>query len=273
MIAFLADRADGVTHLSVMAADGTDMWQLASIPDVTGFSWSPDGQMILFASAEPVNEHYYRTYLVSATNPQPFVLCELDAPVWSLNWSPADDEIFTIVALERIPIRFVYILDLEGNARPLPLSGSPSSAAWDPTGQRIAYDNVIYTPDFGQGEINVINADGTEEHAVTEIGKIARRPQWSPNGDKIAYESHLSGEATAIVVIDLNSNDIVQISPAGVASLVPAWSPDGKFIAFLTETDQVEVRGYSLSVFSMETHRISTVVDEFVSKYSIAWKP
>ena len=55
-------------------------------------------------------------------------------------------------------------------------------------------------------------------------------PQFSPNGDKVAFASDRSGYFQ-IWVCDADGNNAVQLTSFQGASWNPAWSPDGQRIA------------------------------------------
>jgi TolB protein len=56
--------------------------------------------------------------------------------------------------------------------------------AWSPDSRRIAYAGP-------QGQIWVMNGDGSGRHAVTHVrvGGVNWAPSWSPDGRRIAFES------------------------------------------------------------------------------------
>jgi dipeptidyl aminopeptidase/acylaminoacyl peptidase len=75
-------------------------------------------------------------------------------------------------------------------------------------------------------------------------------PQWSPDGNLIAFVSDRTGKAfdeshnTDVFVIDSAGGPVRKISDHGEADNSPRWSPDGKTIAFLgriRETDHPKI--------------------------------
>jgi eukaryotic-like serine/threonine-protein kinase len=98
------------------------------------------------------------------------------------------------------------------------------SAAWSPDGKLVTYS----TPN---GDLNVINSDGTGVHKLASVGGIAYEISWSPDGRTIRF---------------LRDNSLWEITSGGsnlhplLTSWHPSegkccgrWSPGGDFFAFL----------------------------------------
>jgi Tol biopolymer transport system component len=99
--------------------------------------------------------------------------------------------------------------------------------AWSPDGKSIAFVGR------GFGDLFVVNADGSGIRQLTRSGSIgsanygARFPSWSPDSHKIAFGYGLDG----ICVINADGSGFHRISDTGG---IPAWSPGGKKIAFVS---------------------------------------
>jgi WD40-like Beta Propeller Repeat len=91
--------------------------------------------------------------------------------------------------------------------------------SWSPFGNRIAFSR--------DGDIWMMDADGTDQTRLTTNIEFKGDPAWSPGGNKVAFES-----GGSIYVMDADGTDTVKLTN-GVNDMQPAWSPDGSKIAFV----------------------------------------
>lgn len=94
----------------------------------------------------------------------------------------------------------------------------------------------------GNPELYSVHSDGTGLKRLTTGMALDDHPAWSPDGSQIAFVStrrpaETAGLAwTAIHVMNADGSGVHCVSPAKVADYSPAWSPDGKWIAFASGT-------------------------------------
>ena len=103
---------------------------------------------------------------------------------------------------------------------------------WSPDGTQIVFTR--YTQADGQkSEIYLMNADGTNQQQLANVGTRNGFAVWSPDGTQIAFDSK-GDDSVEIYVISLETRDITQLT--GVDELHnatrPHWSPDGKEIVY-----------------------------------------
>jgi Tol biopolymer transport system component len=105
---------------------------------------------------------------------------------------------------------------------------------WHPGGARLSFDTEFNL----QGDIYVVNADGTGLQRLIEGGFWA---DWSPDGTQLTFASNRDGNVE-IYVADADGSNQRRLTDNGQFDYFPAWSPDGRRIAFgRVETKQIYV--------------------------------
>jgi WD40 repeat protein len=121
--------------------------------------------------------------------------------------------------------------DRSGNA--LGTFGSPeqiglSNLRLSPDGRRVAAERTL------QNETDVWLLDSTHQTRLTlgSDGNIARLPLWSPNGERIAFESVGSGTVKIAARLSSGDGDEQTLLASAQIKIPCDWSPDGKFLLY-----------------------------------------
>ena len=80
-------------------------------------------------------------------------------------------------------------------------------------------------------EVFLMDYDGFDQRPITAHETLSMSPDWNPKGDTIAYVSYLSGNP-GIYVVNVRSGEKSTAVGSGDFNSSPAFSPDGKSIAF-----------------------------------------
>ena len=191
--------------LYLVDADGTDLRQAADLPSPRWIHWSPDSTKIVFAS-----------------RPNPGGHGRMD----------------------------VYLLNL-GNGSVTNLTGGKGgegvdyfSPRWSPDGTQLAFHSL----DEAGFHVMTIQPNGEGLRKVTDWAfqgeiffyDVAWPPQWSPDGEQLVFfsfdEPGVAFNAD-IFVVDRDGTSRTNLTRNPAFDSDPAWSPDGKYIAFVSNRD------------------------------------
>lgn len=146
----------------------------------------------------------------------------------SFSWSPDGSE---IVFVRRTATSELYRMDASGRKlRLLDDKQIPIFPQWSPDGVWVAF---LGNRASGLPDAFVIPAAGGTPRNLTDTAEISEGDiAWSPDSTSIALTSYTSGRH----ILRVNVRDGTRQKLIDNATL-PAWSPDGRWIAFIRLTD------------------------------------
>jgi TolB protein len=172
----------------------------------------------------------------------------------------------------------VFIANADGS-NPRLLSESAAAPAWSPNGRFIAVANMSPR---GIGIFDVAKSLAGKSSAyrqVTTVGSMIPEEYatWSPDGKRLAFTSHRTGDSD-IWVVDVTGKNLRNLTKYPEAlDDQPSWSPDGRQIAFGSSRasgsqDEIELTGdiYVMDVDGKNVHRLTRARG---GSYAPAWSP
>ena len=119
---------------------------------------------------------------------------------------------------------FLYLRGAEGGSvRTIRAPGPPRDPAFSPRGRRIAFGT--------QGQVWIMNLDGTDPRRVTPGGAPSRGPTWAPSGERLAFARGRAGRQD-LYSIGAHGRYLRQITFHRADEEGPTWSSRNR-IAFV----------------------------------------
>ena len=134
----------------------------------------------------------------------------------------------------------------------------------------------------GNPELYVMNIDGSNQRRLTNHPARDYSPAWSPGGKRIAFvsrafefdgEVHFRGgrPSAEIYVMDADGDNLQNLTLSAGRDFSPAWSPDGKRIAYASDRD--ERFNYEIYVMDADGGNLQNLTNQPLDDRDPSWSP
>jgi dipeptidyl aminopeptidase/acylaminoacyl peptidase len=202
--------------------------------------WSPDGKYVAFLSARNAGKN--QVWLLDRRGGEAQKLTEVAQGVNDFEWSP--DSTRLVLILQDPKPEDVEAAKDKDKDKPAAKPKTPPPFVID----RLQFkQDIVGYLDHRRDHLHVFDVASKKITQITSGDFDDTEPAWSPDGKSLAFTSNRStpdpdrNYNTDIWVVAADSTDkgahLTQVTTNPGPDRAPAWSPDGKWIAFVSQID------------------------------------
>ncbi|MFM8392610.1 MAG: winged helix-turn-helix domain-containing protein [Acidobacteriota bacterium] len=204
---------------------------------ISDLQWSPDGELIFFASNRNGNQRLWR---VPVKGGLPELVSSVPVDILNFTISPLNNGRQYLAYSQKINDTSIEVYQIGAPNGPagsslicmINSSRTDDSPRWSPDGQQIAF----ISNRSGFDEIWIARSNCTQPVQITSLKTtdVLGSPRWSPDGRMIVVDQVVQGQAD-IMRVEVNTGKILRMTADQANDRLPAWSADGNWLYFTSD--------------------------------------
>lgn len=216
-------------------------------------SWSPDGTKIAFSSTPNAFVWPSQIWVMNADGTEATQVSRCSLSCSEPEWSPDGQKLLVVMSPAKGEPAQLYLLDPATGALEQLTNNMVDAlnAAWSPDGTYIAYTETDLSPPSSWPDLSrrlqsiwsylvIVDGEGRNARRLTTGSIYNEEPAWSPTGRYLAFVSERPTQQQSlgsmrIFILDLETGEVFPFLEGEFerSFAQPAWSPDGRYIAFV----------------------------------------
>lgn len=123
----------------------------------------------------------------------------------------------------------------------------------------------------GNNDIHLMDIDGANPVNITNHPADDRKPAWSADGKKIAFQSDRNGGSYDIYVMNADGTQQTRLTTHSLNDHSPSWSPDGTKIAFVRNLPLPD--GSDIFVMNADGSQQTNITQSPGHDFDPSWSP
>jgi dipeptidyl aminopeptidase/acylaminoacyl peptidase len=227
-----ADKRD--TDIWMVSVDGKENVRLTTSTEAeTSPRWSPDGKYLAFLSSRPGpgKAKGAQIWLLDRRGGEAQQITDTAAKISEFAWAPDSRRMAVVMKDEEEETKKLAEKDRE---KPRPIVIDRYSFKRDGEGYRSGKQRA---------RIHLLDLEGRKLELLTTTDFEESEPAWSPDGGRIAFVSNHAADwdrvpGADVFVVEAKAGSAPRrVTTFAGGDRSPAWSPDGKWIAYLKDSD------------------------------------
>ncbi|MEA2572982.1 MAG: TolB protein [Chloroflexia bacterium] len=231
-------------------------------------AWSPDGTQIAFQSKRGGGD--WQIHVMKADGSDKRMVTDGKGLARSPVWSPDGKTLAYMLSDGKSSSSEIYVVPASGGAaKAITSNGSvKSNPLWTHDGQSIAF---IQGSGDRDNTIAVVSVAGGQPRGITEPGAI-KGLQLSPTESRLAYYRILTeSQGTDILTVSLDGGSPTVVTPDSPDDYLPAWSPDGKRLTWMSSRPENTSAGYKIVVGNIDGSGVKVITPGPGSDFQPQW--